>query len=288
MKQIHVVAGVLRDARGRVLLARRTRGRDLAGLWEFSGGKVEPGEAPAEALVRELQEELGVAAVVGEALIRVPQQYPDKRLVLDVCHVRFQGTPKGLDGQALAWVPPHKLMDYPMPPADRPVVAALLQPDRCVSLAQDDENALQAALQAGVGRVLLQAAENEDALMRCMAHCKDAGADLLVTGDVALAQWLGTGVVLDAAQLRDETVQSRVRELQHTGASVAVGCSGANELQLAEALGCRFAVWQGSAEAFAAAREQAALPVYLPAVDVAAARAQGAQGPVLTATAFPA
>src|SRR4249919_1966117 len=105
MKQIHVVAGVIRDALGRVLLARRTEGRDLAGLWEFPGGKVEPGESPEAALVRELREELGIEAVAGDALIRVPQHYPDKRLVLDVRHVHFTGTPKGLDGQALAWAP---------------------------------------------------------------------------------------------------------------------------------------------------------------------------------------
>ena len=104
-KSVHVVAGVLRDALGRVLLARRTEGRDLAGLWEFPGGKVEPGEAPEAALVRELREELGVEACVGAALMRVPQQYPDKRLVLDVRHVDFRGVPKGLDGQALVWAP---------------------------------------------------------------------------------------------------------------------------------------------------------------------------------------
>ena len=131
LKQIHVVAGVIRDALGRILLARRTAGRDLAGLWEFPGGKVEPGETAEAALARELHEELGIQANVGAALIRVPQQYPDKRLVLDVREIHSHaGTPKGLDGQALAWAPPHTLASYPMPPADRPVVAALLQTDR--------------------------------------------------------------------------------------------------------------------------------------------------------------
>ncbi|RZA12477.1 MAG: NUDIX domain-containing protein, partial [Lysobacteraceae bacterium] len=76
MKRIQVVAGVLRDAQGRVLLARRPEGRDLAGLWEFPGGKVEPGETPANALARELREELGIEARAGRAVIRVPQQYP--------------------------------------------------------------------------------------------------------------------------------------------------------------------------------------------------------------------
>ena len=127
MKQIHVVAGVIRDARGRILLARRTEGRDLAGLWEFPGGKVEPGEAPEAALVRELREELGISAAVGASVIRVPMAYPEKQLLLDVREVAFSGHPRGLEGQALAWVPLHKLPDYPMPPADVPVVEDLLR-----------------------------------------------------------------------------------------------------------------------------------------------------------------
>ncbi|KGM53848.1 hypothetical protein N800_03600 [Lysobacter daejeonensis GH1-9] len=130
-RSIDVVAGVIRDARGRILLARRTEGRDLAGLWEFPGGKREPGESPEGALVRELREELGIEAEVGDHLITVPQQYPDKRLTLDVREVRtFSGTARGREGQALVWVPPHKLPAYQMPPADVPVVAALGQPDR--------------------------------------------------------------------------------------------------------------------------------------------------------------
>lgn len=127
MKQIHVVAAVIRDPRGRILLARRTQERDLAGLWEFPGGKVEPGEAPEDALVRELREELGIEATVTASLIRVPMDYPDKRLLLDVREVAFSGHPRGLEGQALAWVPLRKLADYPMPPADVPVVAELLR-----------------------------------------------------------------------------------------------------------------------------------------------------------------
>ena len=129
MKQGEVVAGVLTAARGRVLLARRTEGRDLAGLRELPGGKREPGETPEAALARELHEELGIEARIREHLITVPQAYPDKRLRLDVRHVtHWTGIPRGREGQALAWVPPDKLASYAMPPADIPVVAALLQP----------------------------------------------------------------------------------------------------------------------------------------------------------------
>src|SRR5688500_9383595 len=80
---VEVVAGVIRDARGRILLARRTEGRDLAGLWEFPGGKREPEESTEAALVRELHEELGIEVEPGAPLINVPQAYPDKRLRLD-------------------------------------------------------------------------------------------------------------------------------------------------------------------------------------------------------------
>ncbi len=118
---------MLRDVRGRILLARRMQGRDLAGLWEFPGGKVEPGESPEAALVRELREELAVEATVGNQVACVPCAYPDKLLLLDVREVAHCGAPRGAEGQALAWVPLHKLSDYPMPPADQPVVVTLLR-----------------------------------------------------------------------------------------------------------------------------------------------------------------
>ena len=121
------MAGVLRDADGRVLLARRPEGREMAGLWEFPGGKVEPGETPENALARELREELGIDATVGAAVACVALETPGKRLLLDVREAAFVGHPRGLEGQALVWVPLCKLGDYPMPPADVPVVAELLR-----------------------------------------------------------------------------------------------------------------------------------------------------------------
>ena len=126
MKRIHVVAAVLRDPSGRVLLAQRTDA-EHAGLWEFPGGKVEPEEAPEAALVRELREELGIDAIVGNAVACVRIQQPDKQLLLDVREVSFAGAPRGLEGQALMWVALSALRDYPMPPADLPVVDALLR-----------------------------------------------------------------------------------------------------------------------------------------------------------------
>src|SRR3546814_1812786 len=127
----HVSAAVMEDGQGRVLLTRRSDDGDLAGAWEFPGGKREPGETAQQALCRELHEELGIRVRVGACspLIRIPHAYPHKRIVLDVYRVSaWQGTPRGKEGQALAWTPAYKLGDYPMPAADLPVIAALLQP----------------------------------------------------------------------------------------------------------------------------------------------------------------
>ncbi len=299
MKQIHVVAGVIRDTRGRILLARRTEGRDLAGRWEFPGGKVELRETPEAALVRELREELGIEVSVGDALIRVPQQYPDKRLVLDVRHVEYRGVPKGLDGQALVWAPPHTLASYPMPPADRPVLAALLQPDRYLVTPPpggDDQAwlaSLASALESGVRRVQLRApgidqARWERLTAAAVALCRDAGAEALVNGDAVLAKRLGIGLHLRAAQLIEGARAGVVGLL-------AASCHDVDDLRRAQALGCDFAVlgplkptashpgkpgigW----DAFAAMREQVSLPIHaiggLDIGDIATARAHGAQG----------
>src|SRR5690606_14925420 len=95
-RSIHVVAGVITDARGRILLNRRTENRDMAGLWEFPGGKRESGESSEQALARELHEELGIEAEIGDWLMDVPQLYPDKHLTLEVRHIRrWKGTPRG-------------------------------------------------------------------------------------------------------------------------------------------------------------------------------------------------
>src|SRR5579859_7656942 len=128
---MHVMAGVLLDAQGRVLLAQRPPGKHLAGLWEFPGGKLEAGEAPVDGLVRELQEELGIDATVAEPLIRVPWRYGERSLLLDARMVRdWRGEPASLDGQALQWREPASVELSLLAPADRHILRALQLPSR--------------------------------------------------------------------------------------------------------------------------------------------------------------
>ena len=123
-----VVAGALVDADRRVLIAQRPEGKSLAGLWEFPGGKVEPGETPEAALIRELEEELGVTTQTAclAPVSFASHSYEKFHLLMPlyVCR-KWQGTPVAKEHQALKWVRPQGLRDYAMPPADAPLIAAL-------------------------------------------------------------------------------------------------------------------------------------------------------------------
>ncbi|WP_312326513.1 Nudix family hydrolase [Stenotrophomonas sp.] len=302
-RSIHVVAAVITDARGRILLNRRTENRDMAGLWEFPGGKREAGESSEQALVRELREELGIEAEIGDWIMDVPQAYPDKHLRLEVRHVRsWKGSPRGREGQAITWVAPDKLSRYSMPPADLPVVAALRHPDRYLITPEPDtdEDAahqdwyarLARALDAGVRRVQLRTPTSpariqlaEQAVSR-----HRGGVQWLLNRDIELARRLGVGVHLGGEQL----LQLEARPLP-ADQLVAASCHDLPQLQAAQRLGCDFAVlgpvqattshpetapigW----EAFETLRAQVSLPIYalggLHPDDITQARRHGAQG----------
>ena len=125
---IHVLAGVLLDAQGRVLFAQRPAGKHLAGQWEFPGGKREPGETPAQALARELVEELGISVLQAEPLVAVPWRYGVCELLLDAWRVvQWDGTPCSAEGQALQWLPPGQMDVSTLAGADRLVLSALLR-----------------------------------------------------------------------------------------------------------------------------------------------------------------
>jgi len=299
---IRVVAGIFRDAHGRVLLAQRAAGKHLAGLWEFPGGKCEAGEPPEQALRRELHEEIGVDIGAVEKLIAVPWRYPQKSIVLDVYNViRHAGSIHGREGQALRWATLKELRDIAMPPADRPIVAALQLPPHYVITPEPGEShaeflgELQRALAGGERCIQLRSKQLAPARLRTLARAAREltaalGADLLINGHIELAHELGTGVHLPALELlrlRERPLPAEFR--------VAASCHDERELQHAAAIGVDFAVlgpvqrtpshpgaqplgWKRFAELCA----QAPFPVYalggLGAGDFGAARDAGAQG----------
>jgi 8-oxo-dGTP diphosphatase len=129
-KIVLVAACALIDSDNRILLARRPAGKPMAGLWEFPGGKVEDGETPEATLIRELREELGIAVRADclAPLTFASHDYETFHLLMPlyVCR-RWEGTVAALEKQELAWVKPQKLRDYPMPPADLPLIPALIE-----------------------------------------------------------------------------------------------------------------------------------------------------------------
>ena len=299
---IHVVAGILRDERGRILLAQRPQGKHLAGLWEFPGGKCETGEAPEHALLRELHEELGIDVGALEKLIAVPWRYPQKTILLDVYAVQsYTGATHGREGQALHWATLGEMQTIPMPAADRPIVAALRLPSYYVITPEPGDNdaeflgVLKRLLDAGERCIQLRSKHLSSARVRTLAQAADEltksmGADLLINGDVELARELCLGVHLPAADL----MQMHKRPLGQ-GFWVAASCHDERELAHAAAMGVDFAVlgpvhhttshsnveplgWTRFSELCA----QVPFPVYalggLGRSDFAVARAAGAQG----------
>jgi 8-oxo-dGTP diphosphatase len=126
---MHVMAGVLLDGTGRVLLAQRPAGKHLAGFWEFPGGKLEADETPLAALARELLEELGIHVRSAEALIRLPWRYGDRELLLDAWRVSsWRGEPRSLEAQPLQWLLPARVDPMILAPADRVILAELRGP----------------------------------------------------------------------------------------------------------------------------------------------------------------
>lgn len=125
MRTVLVVAVALIDADGRVLLSRRPEGKALAGLWEFPGGKVEPGETPESALIRELHEEIGIETWNSclAPLTFASHSYDSFHLLMPLfaCR-RWSGVPRPRENQTLAWVRPAEMIHYPMPPADLPLI----------------------------------------------------------------------------------------------------------------------------------------------------------------------
>jgi 8-oxo-dGTP diphosphatase len=213
--QLHVLAGVLCDREGRVLLAERPAGKHLAGMWEFPGGKREPGEAPLEALARELDEELGIALVEAAPLIRVPWRYHERALLLDAWRVtQWRGEPRSLEGQGLQWSLPARADPATLAPADRAILQALRLPPHYlitpadVPLQERDTwfERIVHAIQSGERLLQLRLPLWPHAAVREFAAAllplaREHGAQLLLNADVEGALALDMGVHLTGAQL---------------------------------------------------------------------------------------
>ncbi|MEP6881682.1 MAG: Nudix family hydrolase [Dokdonella sp.] len=244
--RIHVVAGVIRDDRGRVLLAQRPAGKEHAGLWEFPGGKVESTEQAEAALVRELNEELGIRARIGRRVIAVP----NGRMVLDVYRVLdFQGVVHAREAQNLAWIAPEDIEATRLPPADRPVLAALRLPDHYLitpTLVSEEDSAflsaIDHALAAGIRMIQLRQPGRPRGQLAPLARqvrerCRRAEAILLLNTDWQLAELLG----LDGVHLPAHVARTLSRRPLPKHRWLGVSCHDANELQHAAAIGADFA-----------------------------------------------
>ncbi|MCY1288911.1 Thiamine-phosphate synthase [compost metagenome] len=248
MKRIHVAAAVIRDAAGRILLARRPEDKHQGGLWEFPGGKVEDDESVQAALGRELHEELGIRVEAARPLIQVQHDYPDKHVLLDVWEVSaFSGEPHGAEGQPLAWVTTRQLGDYAFPAANQPIVQAARLPRQYLITPDDLEPAallggLRTALAGGARLIQLRAPnlyspEYRDLAVDAVGLCAGK-AQLMLKGPL---EWLGdfpaAGWHLTSEQLRKYADQGRPFPRERW---LAASCHSAEELALAAHMGVDF------------------------------------------------
>lgn len=242
---MHVAVAVLVDGDGRVLVNQRLPGTDMAGRWEFPGGKVEPGEDVRAALDRELDEELGVAPTDTRRLIRVRHDYDDKRVLLDVWRVTaWRGDIRAREGHPLRWSSPAELIDLDLLAADRPIATALRLPPRYAITGSTGHLAgIERLVDLGHTMIQLRAPDPASPGYRSLATeaiglCRDRGVTLLLNAAPELALELGAdGVHLNSARLALLTERPLPADKW-----VAASCHDSIELARARANGCDFAV----------------------------------------------
>jgi 8-oxo-dGTP diphosphatase len=301
---IHVVAGIVRDDAGRVLVAERPPGKHLAGLWEFPGGKIDHGETPFDALRRELAEEIGITIERATPLISVPWTYPGKRIVLDAFIVdAYSNGIIAREGQSLRWSLPEHLDAASMPPADVPIVHALQLPDRYLITpplppGADDVllRGIEQACIAGIRLIQLRQpgwTQDDIALVanEARALCARHRCELVVNANWRLAETCD----LDGVHLPARVAASLDARPIAADRWLGVSCHDRAELDHAQRIGADFATLAPVAptpthpdvaslgwETFAALAADAAIPVYalggMRADDIDRARACGAQG----------
>jgi len=212
MKVLQVAAGVIKNPQGQILIALRDASLHQGGLWEFPGGKLEPGETAEQALIRELKEELDINAHAAMPLITVKHSYPDRHVQLNVFLVEsFSGLAKGCQGQPLKWVEPDDLLNFSFPAANQPIITAARLP-RCYGILDDADPSLlmtnlHKLLDSGIkliqARLKNLTADAVDAFIRqAYPLCQQQQAVLLVNSAVVDADKLNAdGMHLTAAHL---------------------------------------------------------------------------------------
>lgn len=244
-KLIEVAAGCLINPAGEVLIAQRPTGKIAAGQWEFPGGKIEAGESAREALLRELREEIGIEVRDARPLICVTHDYSDRRVRLDSWKITcWDGEPIGRESQALAWVTPQTIHDYPILAADAPIIAALDLPEHYVFTgAVMSSDAVRSGLAGLPPKALLR--------LRLPA-LDDAAYGALAARIVPAAKARGLRVLLDRSPAMAEALgadgwhasvaQLRALEVRPALPLCVSSAHGADDLQRARALGFDAAV----------------------------------------------
>jgi 8-oxo-dGTP diphosphatase len=300
---IHVMVGAISDPAGRVLVTKRPDHVHQGGLWEFPGGKLEPGESPEQGLARELSEELGIAVRDSRPLIRIRHRYGDRHVLLDVRRVRsYAGTPVGLEGQPLDWQPPETMDPACFPAADRPVITALRLPGRMLITGSDPLGPelflarLARALSGGIRLVQLRAhavdhGDYRDLARHAFRLCERSGARLLLNRDPDET----LDIPRHGLHLAGRILARLSERPGLTDDLVGASCHGAEELSHAARIGLDYALLspvQPTAShpdaeplgwrRFAELADAATLPVYalggLTGSDLEIAREHGAQG----------
>jgi len=243
---VHVAVGVIRDSLGNILITRRAEHVHQGGLWEFPGGKLEPGESVVQALTRELSEEVGIQVAQARPLIKIKHDYGDRRVLLDVWEVSaFSGRETACEGQAMRWVSPPQLDALNFPAANLPIIRAAQLPAYYAILEGRDVAEVlqnfQRILLSGIRLLQLRikslpATDVPQVLALVADTCRQQQIRLLLNSDLQLGSGQGDGVHLTSRAL------AACAGRPSGYAWVAASCHDLAELQQAEKLGIDFAV----------------------------------------------
>lgn len=244
------MVGAIGDSAGRILVTKRPDHVHQGGLWEFPGGKLEPGETPESGLTRELAEELGIQVHASRPLIRIRHDYGDRRVLLDVRRIQaYAGMPVGLEGQPLVWQHPRDMDPASFPAADRPIIMALSLPELMLITGPDPHHPdaflgrVAMAIEAGIRLIQLRAHGLDQAAYRGLAHrvfalCDQGDARLLLNRAPGQTHELPRhGLHLTARLLM--ALKARPGR---PGELVGASCHDAAELLQAELLGLDYAL----------------------------------------------